>query len=109
MSDGFPLVPRRLSAPCVMLEGAHFLTRERGPEVNQLIKHVVLHGRRLHETRHRYLDINPLPAGLERLSAPRSPVTPLDQQRFKTPFSMELPEASPPVSRVSSGAYLLTS
>lgn len=30
-----------------MLEGAHFLTRERGPEVNQLIKHVVMHGRRL--------------------------------------------------------------
>ena len=101
--------PRRLSAPCVMLEGAHFLTRERGPEVNQLIKHVVLHGRRLHETRHRYLDINPLPAGLEQLSAPRSPSSPLDQHRFSPPFSMELAEASPPVSRASSGAYLLTS
>ncbi len=33
-----------------MLEGAHFLTRERGPEVNQLIKHVVMHGRRLQVT-----------------------------------------------------------
>ena len=91
-----------------MLEGAHFLTRERGPEVNQLIKHVVLHGRRLHDTRHRYLDINPLPATLERLSAPRSPKGPLDGQPFQAPFSMELADASPAVSRVSSGAYLLT-
>ena len=92
-----------------MLEGAHFLTRERGPEVNQLIKHVVLHGRRLHDTRHRYLDINPLPNTLERISAPRSPKGPLDGPAFHLPFSMELADASPPVSRASSGAYLLSS
>lgn len=34
----------RLEAPCVMLEGAHFLTRERGPEVCQLLRHIILHG-----------------------------------------------------------------
>ena len=34
----------RLEAPCVMLEGAHFLTRERGPEVSQLLRHIILHG-----------------------------------------------------------------
>jgi len=92
-----------------MLEGAHFLTRERGPEVNQLIKHVVLHGRRLHDTRHRYLDINPLPNILERISAPRSPKGPLDGPAFHLPFSIELADASLPVSRASSGAYLLSS
>ena len=27
-----------------MLEGAHFLTRERGPEVCQLLRHIILHG-----------------------------------------------------------------
>ena len=27
-----------------MLEGAHFLTRERGPEVSQLLRHIILHG-----------------------------------------------------------------
>jgi len=36
----------RLEAPCVMLEGAHFLTRERGPEVSQLLRHIILHGAR---------------------------------------------------------------
>lgn len=93
-----------------MLEGAHFLTRERGPEVNQLIKHVVLHGRRLQATRHRYLDINPLPsANLDRTSAPRSPKGPLEQHGFQTPFTMELADSpSPAVSRMSSGAYLLS-
>jgi len=29
-----------------MLEGAHFLTRERGPEVSQLLRHIILHGAR---------------------------------------------------------------
>ena len=28
----------------MMLEGAHFLTRERGPEVCQLLRHIILHG-----------------------------------------------------------------
>lgn len=94
-----------------MLEGAHFLTRERGPEVNQLIKHVVLHGRRLHDTRHCYLDINPMPVTLERISAPRSPKGPLDcGQGYCAPFSMDITDdRSPAVSRVSSGHYLLSS
>ena len=39
-----PLRCGRLEAPCVMLEGAHFLTRERGPEVSQLLRHIILHG-----------------------------------------------------------------
>ena len=30
----------------MMLEGAHFLTRERGPEVSQLLRHIILHGAR---------------------------------------------------------------
>lgn len=38
-----------------MLEGAHMLCRERGPEVNLLLHHHVFHGRRLKDTQHKYL------------------------------------------------------
>ncbi|EIE19012.1 alpha/beta-hydrolase [Coccomyxa subellipsoidea C-169] len=100
---------RKLQAPCIMLEGAHFLTRERGPEVNQLIKHVVMHGRRLQDTRHLYLDINPLPqlkarvnSGSPGQASATSYVSPLD---FEAP--MGTPRHSPAVSRASSSTYLL--
>lgn len=35
---------RRLGAAYVELEGAHFVTRERGPEVTALLRHAVAHG-----------------------------------------------------------------
>ncbi|CAL8464728.1 g4263 [Coccomyxa elongata] len=100
----------KLHAPCIMLEGAHFLTRERGPEVNQLIKHVVMHGRRLQDTRHLYLDINPLPAlrsrfdsGCSSQGSATSYVSPLD---FEVP--MLAPKYSHSVSRCSSSTFLLS-
>lgn len=46
----------RLECPCMMLEGAHFVTREAGPEVNLLLKHMVYHGQRVYRTRRRYLE-----------------------------------------------------
>jgi hypothetical protein len=92
------------------LEGAHFLTRERGPEVNQLIKHVVMHGRRLQDTRHRYLDINPLPCRslplpLEALSCDAS--EPGSATSYVSPLDFEVVN-SPAPSRSSSSTYLLT-
>jgi pimeloyl-ACP methyl ester carboxylesterase len=94
---------RRLAAPCVLLEGAHFLTRERGPEVNQLIAHVLAHGRRLHSQRHRYLDAPPPPKSPGQDSEAGSCTSPLDMARAPSP------SPSPPVSRVSSSTYLLAS
>lgn len=54
---------RRLKAPCVMLEGAHMLCRERGPEVNLLLHRHIFHGRRLKDTQHKFLigDPDPMP------------------------------------------------
>ena len=96
---------RRLAAPCVLLEGAHFLTRERGPEVNQLIAHVLRHGRRLHTERHRYLDVNPLPV------PPKSPGQ-SSEGSYTSPLDIAAapsPSPSPSVSRVSSSTFLLAS
>ena len=39
----------------MMLEGAHMLCRERGPEVNMLLHHHIFHGRRLKDTQHKFL------------------------------------------------------
>ncbi|KAK9819995.1 hypothetical protein WJX72_004920 [[Myrmecia] bisecta] len=56
----------KLEAACVMLEGAHFLTRERGPEVNMLLKLVILHGSRIYANPTRYLDrVSPRQAAVE--------------------------------------------
>lgn len=46
----------RLECPCMMLEGAHFVTRESGPEINLLLKHMVYHGQRVYKTRRKYLE-----------------------------------------------------
>ena len=46
----------RLECPCMMLEGAHFVTRESGPEVNVLLKQIIYHGQRIHANRRKYLD-----------------------------------------------------
>ena len=46
----------RLECPCMMLEGAHFVTREAGPEINLLLKHMIYHGQRVYKTRRKYLD-----------------------------------------------------
>ena len=91
----------------MLLEGAHFLTRERGPEVNQLIAHVLQHGRRLHTERHRYLDVNPLPV-------PQPPKSPGQgsEGSYTSPLDIAAapsPSPSPPVSRVSSSTFLLAS
>lgn len=51
---------RRLEAPCVMLEGAHMLCRERGPEVNLLLHRHIFHGRRLKNTQHKFLIDDPV-------------------------------------------------
>lgn len=90
------------------------MTRERGPEVNQLIKHVVMHGRRLHETRHRYLDINPIPSPpgsldpLETLGCFGS--QPGSATSYVSPLDFESPVLgrSPAPSRSSSSTFLLT-
>ena len=42
--------PYRLQATSMQLEGAHFLTRECGPEVNALLLHNIRHGARLRQT-----------------------------------------------------------
>ena len=39
----------------MLLEGAHMLCRERGPEVNLLLRHIIFHGRRLFDTQDLYL------------------------------------------------------
>ncbi len=46
---------RRLECPCMMLEGAHFVTRECGPEINLLLTHMVYHGQRSHNNPRKYL------------------------------------------------------
>lgn len=48
----------RLECPCLMLEGAHFVTRESGPEINRMLKHMVYHGRQAYLTRRQYLDVS---------------------------------------------------
>lgn len=45
----------RLECPCMMLEGAHFVTRECGPEINLLLNHMVYHGQRIHANPRKYL------------------------------------------------------
>ena len=98
----------------MLLEGAHFLTRERGREVNQLILHVLRHGARLHSQRHCYLDVTPLapplvPQRAKVNAPPRSPgqesdlscASPLDLARLPSP------SPSPPISRVSSRTFLI--
>ena len=45
----------RLECPCMVLEGAHFVTRECGPEVNLLLNHMVYHGQRIHNNPRKYL------------------------------------------------------
>ena len=32
----------RMACPCITLEGAHFLTRERGPAINALLRHIIM-------------------------------------------------------------------
>jgi len=32
----------RMACPCIILEGAHFLTRERGPAINALLRHIIM-------------------------------------------------------------------
>lgn len=39
----------------MMLEGAHFVTRECGPEINLLLNHMVYHGQRIHNNPRKYL------------------------------------------------------
>ena len=39
----------------MMLEGAHFVTRECGPEINLLLNHMVYHGQRIHNDPRKYL------------------------------------------------------
>lgn len=46
---------RRLECPCMILEGAHFVTRECGPEINLLLNHMVYHGQRIHNNPRKYL------------------------------------------------------
>ena len=31
-----------MACPCIILEGAHFLTRERGPAINALLRHIIM-------------------------------------------------------------------
>ena len=45
----------RLECPCMMLDGAHFVTRECGPEINLLLNHMVYHGHRIHNNPRKYL------------------------------------------------------
>ena len=45
----------RLECPCMLLEGAHFVTRECGPEINLLLHHMVYHGQRIHDNPRKYL------------------------------------------------------
>lgn len=47
---------KRLGAPCVMLEGAHMLCRERGYHVNLLLEHIIYHAPQLVRRQHYYLD-----------------------------------------------------
>lgn len=37
------------------LEGAHFVTRECGPEINLLLNHMVYHGQRIRNNPRKYL------------------------------------------------------
>ena len=104
----------RLAAPCVLLEGAHFLTRERGREVNQLILHVLRHGARLHSERHCYLDINPMAPSVvpQRSKADVPPRSPGQESDLSCASPLDLaqlpsPSPSPPVSRVSSRTFLI--
>ena len=46
---------RRFECPCMILEGAHFVTRECGPEINLLLNHLVHHGQCIHSNPHKYL------------------------------------------------------
>ena len=46
---------QRLECPCMMLEGAHFVTRECGPEINLLLNHMVYHGQHIHDNPRKYL------------------------------------------------------
>lgn len=39
----------------MMLDGAHFVTRECGPEINLLLNHMVYHGQRIHNNPRKYL------------------------------------------------------
>ena len=50
---------RRLKASYIELEGAHFVTRERGPEVNALLRQIILHGPEYGADPHRYLAPRP--------------------------------------------------
>ncbi len=45
----------RLECPCMMLDAAHFATRECGPEINLLLNHMVYHGQRIHNNPRKYL------------------------------------------------------
>ncbi|KAL3134650.1 hypothetical protein ABBQ32_007659 [Trebouxia sp. C0010 RCD-2024] len=45
----------RLECPCMRLEGAHFVTRECGPEINLLLNHMVYHGQRIRNNPRKYL------------------------------------------------------
>lgn len=45
----------RLECPCMMLDAAHFATRECGPEINLLLDHMVYHGQRIHNNPRKYL------------------------------------------------------
>lgn len=51
-----PRLCGRLSAPCVMLQGAHMLCRECGYHVNLLLDHIIYHAAQLVRRRHHYLD-----------------------------------------------------
>ena len=67
----------RLECPCMMLDGAHFVTRECGPEINLLLNHMVYHGQRIHNNPRKYLK----PAGekqAERCHSIRKRVRPCD-------------------------------
>ena len=98
----------------MLLEGAHFLTRERGREVNQLILHVLRHGARLHSERHCYLDINPIPPPMapQRSKGDAPPRSPGQESDLSCASPLDLahlpsPSPSPPISRVSSRTYLI--
>lgn len=56
----------------MMLEGAHFVTRECGPEINLLLNHMVYHGQRIHNNPRKYLK----PASYKPVDLPDSSILP---------------------------------